>query len=187
MFAPDPPVRKRGCQSPLSIIQLLTAACYVLLTTTALVAISVCASPGTGLILSLAIYASLSFLCIISYFYSSLVDVTSLQGGLSCPCMAATQDELHFDRQTGAQILGFDHYCVFLNVCICRQNYASFYIMAASGAFQFVWQCVSLSLIAGGPWRKDGLSDGLIAFAAVMALLGVAGVATFGTLCFFHT
>ena len=186
MFAPDPPVRKRGCQSPLSVIQVLTASSYVLLTTTALVAIGVCASP-TGLPICITIYGSLSFICILSYFYSSLVDVTAMEGGLSCPCMAATQDELHFDRQTGAQVIGFDHFCVFLNVCICRQNYASFYIMAASGALQFVWQCLSLSLIAGGLWRKDGLSDGLIAFAAVAALLGAAGVATFGTLCFFHT
>jgi len=100
--------------------------------------------------------------------------------------MHATQGFTHYDRTSNAEIPGFDHFCVFLNVAVGARTYFFFYMLAMSGFFQFLWQTVALALVAGGPWRENGLSDGLIALAAIGSLLGGAGLFCFTPLFFFH-
>ena len=191
MFAPDPPLRRRGCQLPLSALQVAVVAFYAALAALTFVAIALCASPFSQSFLY-PLQAALCGTVILCYLVCSLSDVTT-EGGIPCICVATSQGgEPHYCRQSGGKVPGYDHFCVFLNVAVGKKTYFWFYMMALLGFSQFLWQVCSMVVIAAGPWLStDGAGplpqDSKRAFAGVMALLGIVGVVTFGSLFFFHT
>ena len=188
MFDASPPIRRRGCQLPLSFLQLAVAAFYVCLTALTFVCIALCASPTSQAWLY-PITATLSFVCVACYLVCCLSDVTE-PGGIPCPCMS-TQHLSQYDHNSGASIPGFDHFCVFMNVAVGKKTYFYFFMLALGGCLQFSWQVASLSAVAAGPWRAEGESPlsqtSKTVFAAVVAFLGVSGVVSFGSLCTFHS
>jgi hypothetical protein len=191
MLNADPPLRRRGCQLPLSMIQITTAALYLALTALVFVAIALCASSQAQAFLY-PVHGALVALTVLCYVACSCLDVT-LPGGVPCVCMASSQASQHWDRQSGGIIPGFDHYCVFLGAAVGRSTYFFFYILAAAGLAQFSWQVASMAAVAAGPWLgAPGQASTLSqpskqAFAGVVSFLGLAGVVSFGPLCFFHT
>jgi len=193
MFAPDPPLRRRGCQLPLTPLQIGVAAFYLALSILTFVAIALTASPSAQAFLY-PLQAVLMGVCTACYLLCSCLDVTQ-PGGIPCICVASSQAAPpHYCRQTGGHVAGYDHFCVFMNVAVGKRTYFFFYVMAASGLLQFAWQTASLATVAGGPWlgapgeAGSPLSqDSKRAFAGVVAFLGLAGLCSFAPLCFFHT
>ena len=193
MFAPDPPLRRRGCQLPLTALQVAIVLFYIALSALTFLAIALCASAQAQAFLY-PLQGALVGVCTLSYLVCNTLDVTA-PGGIPCACVATSQAaEPHYCRQTGGHVPGYDHFCVFMNVAVGKRTYFWFYLMAATGLLQFSWQVASLAAVAGGPWLGAAGEAGSPlsqpskqAFAGVMAFLGLAGIASFGPLCAFHT
>lgn len=191
MLNADPPLHRRGCQLPLSMVQIVTAALYLALTALVFVAIALCASSLAQAFLY-PLHGALVALTVLCYLVCSCSDVT-LPGGVPCVCMATSQATQHWDRQSGGIVPGFDHYCVFIGAAVGRRTYFFFYLLALCGLLQFAWQVASMAAVAAGPWLgAPGQGSALSqpskqAFAGAVSFLGLAGVVSFGPLCFFHT
>jgi hypothetical protein len=190
MFAPPPQPRHRGCQRPLSCVQVTVAVYYLLLTGLAYLVIALCASPAS----QPALYIVQSILCgaaLVNYLICSLSDVTA-PGGVPCICMSSSQNApAHYCPHSGTHVPGFDHFCIYMNVAVGRKTYFFFYLLALFGLLQFLWQSTSLALVAAGPWLGPAGSplplDSMRAFAGTVAFLSLSGVAAFGSLFLFHS
>ena len=179
------PPRKRGCQRPLSIQQVVTAAIYLLLSALGLISLALCASPpAKGF--TLAIYATLVCINTACWAYCSVVDVT-VRGGIPCSCVRATQLQERYCPQSRAVIPGFDHFCAFLNVAVGARTYFFFYMLALFGSLQFAWHAVACSLVAAGPWGEEGAPTAATALAAAVALLALGPLIAFLSLFVFHS
>jgi hypothetical protein len=180
------PPRTHGCQPPLSLQQICTAAIWVAITALALLVFALYGAPST-VAFTIAVYGVLALCVLLCYAYCSCADVTAA-GGVPCPCLRATQAIERFDPRSNAAILGFDHHCAFLNVAIGKKNYAFFYLLSLFGTLQFLWHAVAVSLVAAGPWRAEGANNtSAVVFAAIVAVLALAPLVAFGRLLQFHT
>lgn len=177
--------RIRGFQRPFSNEQIIAGLGEILFTVLAYIIFSLYARDEYKII-TICIYSIPVLMLLVAYTYCSFID-PSTPGGIPCICMRTTQSTTRYCRICRKSIPGLDHHCTWLNTCIGTHNYWAFYILATGGILQYILHIVFCVLTVTLWYEETNRTVGSIVFTSIVALLGLSGVLSFGSLWLFHT
>jgi len=187
--------RKNGFSRPLSTDQLTAGTTYVVVTTAYFLLVNATLS-GVRLAVVDAVHAAL----VVSLVSSWLATETTNPAGDERPCVTfwcfgKTLETSRYCASCQKSVIGLDHHCTWLNTCIGRKNYASFFTLICVGFAQMCVQVV-VSVLLLSAWLKGdvqrraeaavGSLDAFRALSAIEAAVSCVVGCAFGVIFFFH-